>query len=124
MSKTIPIFNVINWDFNHDCLEYYNIFPHLVKSWKEELERGFFIYSNREDKTKVPETFDEFKYFIWSCSKHQFWSRCEYEVIVTGWPVQKKQVKIDVFDQICANIDVITRLFMEYIKDCNSETQN
>lgn len=112
----MPTFKVVNWDFNHDTVEYYDVFPYFVNCWKEEIERGFFIFSNQKDKGKKPETFDDFKYFIWSSAKHRFWSRCEYEVIVTGWPVQKNKVKIDVFDQIDANLDVITNLFIDYIK--------
>jgi len=67
------------------------------------------------DDTKMPETFDEFKSFILSRSLYNFWARCEYEVIITGWPQQKRERKIDVYDQIKHNIDVVTKVFMDNV---------
>lgn len=116
MKRKIPPYKVILWDVNRDNVEYYDIMPYLVECWKEEKKRKHKIWNrDSEDNTKMPETFDEFKKFVLGESQYRFWSRCEYEIIVTGWPIQKHEEKIDAFDQIEANIDVLTKHFMEYI---------
>ena len=66
-------------------------------------------------KKNKPKTFDEIKEFIINESRYRFWSRCEYEVIITGWPKQKREVKIDIFNQIMENIDVITTHFISHL---------
>lgn len=148
MKKIAPSFKVINWDFNSDNIEYYNIMPYIIDCWKEDKKKKHKIWAiwfNNEiddedirlghskglmpnkaieknlskkskiDDTKMPQTFEEFKFFIDKYCFNRFWSRCEYEVIVTGWPVQKNEVKIDIYDQISNNIDIITESFMNYI---------
>lgn len=102
MKRNIRPYKVINWNFNQDNIEYYDIMPFLISSYKK-IKKG------------KPKTFDEIKEFIISETRCQFWSRCEYEVIVTGWPKQKKEIKIDIFDQIKENIDVITTHFMSHL---------
>ena len=101
MKRNIKPYKVISWDFNHDDIEYYDIMPFLIDSYKK-------IKKNK------PKTFDEIKEFIINESRYRFWSRCEYEVIITGWPKQNREVKIDIFDQIMNNIDVITTHFMSH----------
>lgn len=101
MKRNIKPYKVISWDFNSDNIEYYDIMPFLIDSYKK-------IKKNK------PKTFDEIKEFITNESRYRFWSRCEYEVIITGWPKQKREVKIDIFDQIIKNIDVITTHFMSH----------
>lgn len=128
MKKTIPPYNVINWNFNSDDIEVYDIMPYLVSCWKEEKKRKHKIWNyvfdhelkanpnmKKPDDTVMPQTFEEFKMFILREARHQYWARCEYEVIVTGWPQQKNDKKIDIFYQIEKNIDVITKHFMDYI---------
>ena len=58
-------------------------------------------------------TFEELKEFIDSTAKYRYWSRCEYEVIVTGWPVSRDKHKLDVYEQIEMNLDNITQLMLE-----------
>ena len=65
-------FNVINYDINSRKFEFYNIIPYLTK-----------CYNKSKNK---PKTFDEFKEFIKSESMYQWWSRCEYEIILSPWP--------------------------------------
>ena len=102
MKRNIKPYKVISWDFNSDNIDYYDIMPFLIDSYKK-------IKKNK------PKTFDEIKEFIINESRYRFWSRCEYEVIITGWPKQKREVKIDIFNQIMENIDVITTHFISYL---------
>jgi hypothetical protein len=44
-----------------------------------------------------------------------FWSKCEYEVIVTGWPDTKTEKKIDIYQQLDANWDIFKNTVFEAI---------
>lgn len=44
-----------------------------------------------------------------------FWAKCEYEVVVTGWPNTDIEKKIDVYLQLAANWDVFKQLVFEAI---------
>ena len=46
---------------------------------------------------------------------YQFWARCEYEVILVDWPGQKVEKKIDVWNQIEMNLDIVTKIVMDSI---------
>jgi len=148
MKKIIPPYYCINWDANHNKIEYYDIMPYLVDCWKEERKHKHKHWNNEDNKgvdnTRMPETFEEFKQFVLGNSFYRFWSRCEYEVIVSAWPPHPRRDesgnikmfnydvyfpekyivstidfyddKLDIYQQIKANIDVITKHFMDYIK--------
>lgn len=113
MKKKIEPYYVLSWDFNHKNVEYYNIMTYLVDVFEEERQRKFRVFHPNGE----PKTFEEFKEFILHSCRYQFWSRCEYEIVVSGFPPQDKDVKIDIYDQIEHNIDVITKHFMSQI--CN-----
>ena len=97
------IFNVLIWNFNTQTIEEYNVIPYFVREWKEE-----------KDKSKF-KSFDDIKEFVRSKSLYQFWSRCEYEIIVKGWPVTKREIKLDVHEQIMMNLDLVTQVFINTI---------
>jgi len=44
---------------------------------------------------------------------YYFWAKCEYEVIVTGWPDTKTEKKIDIYQQLDANWDIFKTLVFE-----------
>ena len=117
----IPAFYTLTWDMNRAEVENYDIMPYLVSAWKEDKARKHKIwFKSSDDDTKEPTTVEEWKKAILAASRYQFWARCEYEIIVSEWPTEKHRVKLDVFDQINANIDVITKLFMEYVSSKKS----
>lgn len=89
-------FNVLLWNFNTDSLQYYDVLPYLRECYKKA--------------KKKPKTVEELKEFIKNESIYRYWSRCEYEMILTGWPPQKKDHKLDVHEQIMMNIDIVTNL--------------
>lgn len=92
-------FNVLLWDFNTDSLVTYDVLPYFRQCYDES--------------EKKPTTLEEFKKFIERKSQYQFWARCEYEMICHGWPVQKKEHKLDVHEQVMMNIDIIAKLLYE-----------
>ena len=94
-------YNVIYYNINSRKCEPYDIFPYLVNQ-----------YNSLEYK---PNTFEEFKEFIRKKSMYMWWSRCEYEIILTDWPCKKDEEKWDIYKQIEMNLDVITKLFMQHV---------
>ena len=132
-------FNVINYNFNTKKFEAYDVIPYLVRAYKKQVEKNK-EYPNAE-YWKVPETFKQFKEFVHKESQYQFWSRCEYEIVLGPWPYVlspsesydkskendveawkehwKKHLdscyKWDVYDQIMMNLDIVTKLLMESI---------
>ena len=103
MKRIIKPFNVINFDINSSKFEAYNVMPYLVSCYK------------KEKKNKRPVTFDEFKEFIKSKSMYMYWSRCEYEIILSDWSSNNHSKKIDIYWQIMNNIDVVTNILMENV---------
>lgn len=97
-------FNVIIFDYNRGIFKPYNIIPYLLEQ-----------YNEAEIK---PSTFEEFKNFIFAKSAYQWWARCEYEIILSDFPNQKKFEKWDIHRQVKMNIDVITELL---INICNCQ---
>lgn len=118
-------FNVLTWDFNTDKLKHYNIIPYFIERYKERVERSedetikYNIDNYPEYKTRfdIPQTIDEFKKFVEDESMYMFWSRCEWEMIIHGWPLKREEYKIDVHEQIMMNIDVIVDILYKEINN-------
>lgn len=91
-------FNVIRWDINRNTIVPYDVLPYFRKE-----------YNKCEDK---PITKEQWESFIISKGKYQFWSRCEYEIIISPWPRQDKKLKIDVWSQIEINLPIIVDILM------------
>lgn len=108
-------FNVLTWDVNSDSLRIYDVMPYLRECYaKRSSRRSFGIdkYGGR------PKTRSEFLDFVDMESMYMFWSRCQWEMICHGWPVRKNDYKLDVYEQIKMNIDIIVDiLYEEYGKD-------
>lgn len=103
--KQLKPYYVINWDFNKDTLEHYDIIPYLAECY----------YADKKSRSKNaihPKTFDEFKEFILNKSSYMYWSRCQYEVLVSDWPKKANIYKLDIYEQIEMNIDIITTHFI------------
>lgn len=112
--KNMKQFNVINYNFNAQKFESYDVIPYLINAYKDIVKKH---HNNPNDEYwKVPQTFDEFKEFVKKESQYQFWSRCEYEIILVDWPCQKHEEKWDVYDQIMMNLDIVTKLLMEVLE--------
>lgn len=100
-------FNVILWDINRDELTTYDVLPYFRDEYK---------VTKKKDR---PNTVNEWKEFIRQKGMYMFWSRCQYEIIISPWPPQKKDVsvKVDIWQQIKMNLDLIVELLMkEYNK--------
>lgn len=96
-------FYVIIYDPNRKVFAPYDIIPYLEKCYYEEKDR--------------PSTLEEFKIFIKRHSTYQWWSRCEYEIILSDWPNKSQEKKIDVHFQVLMNLDVIAEILMNSVND-------
>lgn len=95
-------FNVIIWDVNRKKFIPYNIIPYLVKVYNEAIYK--------------PKTFEEFVDFVDREAMYQWWSRCEYEIILKDWPCFTTETKVDIYWQIKMNIGLIAELLIESVK--------
>jgi hypothetical protein len=101
--------NVYVFDVNRSIMKNYNIFTH----------RGFVKYLCEIYQKEALSAVD-FQEEVRRELQYHFWSKCEYEIILTEWPPHEdlsKDVreKIDVYDQIMLNIDrFIEWLYADY----------
>ena len=103
----------------------FDIMPYLLGSWGEFMEKAKELEDvyDPDDYWKIPETREDIKRWIDRELKYQFWSRCEYEIILSEWPNPKNNPgkKIDVYEQCAMNIEVITDIFIYNIGSGQAE---
>ena len=94
-------------DVNNKKIIKYNIFNHY--SFCQDLK----------DIIKKIKNKDEFSEKVKRSTIYYFWSKCEYEILITTWLERKdfKDKKIDVYDQLELNWD----RFIDYIWDNKKE---
>lgn len=100
--------NVYVENFNGRKIEKHNVFNHW--SLMEDLRKD-------AKKLHVRERPEEKEWFLERLRRHiqyYYWSKCEWEIIITSWPPDKmnfKDEKVDVYDQVMLNWDK----FSEYV---------
>ena len=97
-------FNVITFDINSRKMVPYDVIEPLVRIYKKLTPK------------KRPKSEKEFKEFIKSECMYYWWSKCEWEIIICGWPFQDVQEKWDVYKQIMMNFDLIIDTLKEELK--------
>ena len=87
--------------FNRKEIMFMNVFEH--GGFKAELLELLSEHKNKSD----------FEIALRDVLRYYFWSKCEYEVVVSCWPPNEKgpRVKIDVYEQLMSNYYV----FIDYI---------
>lgn len=93
--------NVYHYNINKNEIEVFNIFEH--GSFMESLRKTCMECKSKDmlaDKIK-----SELRYY--------FWSKCQWEIIISPWVGRKEpcDIKIDVFDQVMMNFDI----FVDYV---------
>lgn len=93
-------------DFNVDKIVKYNIleYDYLIDSLKKAIKK--------KEITK----YDELKEFVKRILMAQFWSRTEYEILVSGLHTRVEPQKIDVWYQIEMNLDNLLWYLIEKLK--------
>lgn len=102
MKKNIRPFNVIVED--NGQFKPYDVMLTLVNDYKE---RSMI-------RTK-PTSRKECRKFVEDMALYHWWGRCEYEMILMDFSVKRHEKKIDIYEQVMMNIDVVTDLFIENI---------
>ena len=103
--KNNLVWNVYNQNFNAREIEVINLFD------KFDIDDFIKLFKKRY-KNKEQQTFENFKSELKNQLMYRFWSRCEWEVIITAWPPDDKvSIKVDVYGQIMNNFDV----FCDYV---------
>ena len=87
-------------DFNGRRIGGYDIGGH--HSFAEDVRKAY-----RKHRTD----FDAFSSTVGASLMYWFWSKCEWEVIVSAWPPTDRVParKVDVFEQVMLNWDVFVR---------------
>lgn len=101
--------NVFIEDFNRREIRVFNIFNH--DGFKKDCDKAW------EDNCNDSENgFSNFSKNVRNSLLFYFWSKCEYEVLLFGFPYNDKfkAKKIDVFEQVTINWDQ----FINYLWAC------
>lgn len=92
-------------DSNTQKIIKWNVFNH--GSFKNEVDKLL------KDKVTKEDLIDKLKRQL----MYYFWSKCEYEIILSPWTGRADDIKIDVYDQIMMNFD----RFVDYCWSFKSE---
>ena len=139
-----PTFKVLIDDFNKNEILFENWFEFgqwtTIKKELSALIKKFRKLENLDFKKSQREVKEFFQKYIWSeefkkCKSlkelieysietrldrlcmYYFWSKCEYEVIVSAWPPREgSEEKIDIYDQLKANWDIFKELVFKELK--------
>lgn len=92
------VWNVYIENINKRQIEIYNIFEH-AGFYKSLIE----IVNNYTDK-------DDFIEQLKHILLYYYWSKCEWEIIISDWPPSDRfnDKKVDVYEQVSLNWDVFT----------------
>ena len=112
--KKLPEWNVYIGNFNSSEIECYNIFTHgrffedvckIISKYNEANSEGIVNTIQSTDEWLSEEIRSSLMYY--------FWSKCEWEVVITDWPRGEVEKKIDVYQQVRLNWS----RFIRYIKE-------
>lgn len=104
---------VLNYDFNSRKIKPFNIFDNcLVNEHTEKLVKKYLRSPKKFSVKRNGNTLTGFEAFcdeLRSIIMWQEWSRCEYEIFVSGWSNGENPKKIDCYQQALPNIEMISR---------------
>lgn len=148
MTKKLPVFNVLVYDFNRNEISYQNFFhigswaaikqklmlvrrqlinasnyskyneDQIVKNIKKVLDKYNVDYSKLTKQFKQHAyrdiAFEAYEQILDRECMYHYWSKCEWEVIVSAWPPRDgSDKKIDVYSQLKANWDLFKNIVIE-----------
>lgn len=94
-------FNVLYWNFNDSQPSTYDVLPYFRREYEEA------------KPTLRPKSKEEWENFVRGRGTYMYWARAEYEVIILQWPPTDKSYKLDIWQQIEANLDLIVEILMQ-----------
>ena len=103
-----PAWNVLYGDFNGRNIRTFNVYNHY--SFANDIQKLTKKYKDNKEAFA-----DELKKSL----MYFFWSKCEWEVIVSHWPPKEDfhDAKIDVYDQVMMNWDIFLDYTWEHRKE-------
>jgi hypothetical protein len=112
-------FNVLTFDFNGRGVKFYDVMPYFRSEWQDKKNRKVY-YKLTEDPVVVTDK-KTLKDWVIDKSRYMFWSRCEWECLIAPWPYREETLikdlkKIDVHEQLMANIDILVDMLAEEFK--------
>jgi hypothetical protein len=108
MKKNITPFYCIIEDFNAQKFGPYDVMPYFMRTWE-------YDKSHKHLRERLPKSYAELRNWIEGKSRYMYWARCEYEIVLHGWPDTDTHEKWDIHQQIMMNIDLLVRIFAENI---------
>lgn len=109
--KHLVTWNVFLYDFNQKTIKSYNVFQHAL--FLNETVKAFL-------ETDSQEAFNE---ELRKVVHYYFWAKCEYEVLISGWPPtenKEEETKVDVCTQLELNwnlfVDIVYKALSSFIK--------
>lgn len=139
-----PVFKVLFEEFNKNEIQFQNWFDFgqwsVIKKELTTLKKQMSKFEKDDFKKIQPEIKQFFEKHVWSveykkCKSldelieysleerldkmcmYYFWSKCEYEVIVSAWPPRDgSEEKIDIYAQLRANWDIFKELVFRELK--------
>lgn len=85
----------------------YDVMPYFINEYKEAKKKKG---TPTKDSTK-----EEWSKWVQGKATYMYWSRCQYEIILKDWPCMKVDKKIDVYDQLVMNWDLVLERFFKNI---------
>lgn len=95
--------NVYYHDFNRKEINVFNVFNHW--SFHEDCKK------NAKKNSKDYEAFCE---QLRKDAMYRFWSKCEYEILLTPWVGRAETLKIDIYDQLRLNWEQFCKYTWEH----------
>ena len=111
-------------EYNNGEMVSFDVMPSLYNSILNSngtiSKRSFRIYDDKKKEYKQISTKNELRKFIRNHFLYHYWGKCEWEFIASDWPPTNRpnrDKKVDVYHQLEPNIDLITDIVWEQIKD-------
>ena len=117
----MPVWNVLYGDWNGREIKFRNVFDHWrlvhdIAKMSKRLSRDKELTEEEKKRAFAEELRRDMMYY--------YWSKCEWEVIVSAWPPRENmEAKIDVWDQVKANWDIFLDYTWEHRKDIEKEVR-
>ena len=120
-----PQFFALYKDFNSGKMKTFDVlkcvFNSILTTNGEIRKKDFYILDDDHWERVEVRTKEQCKKFIDQTFRYHFWAKCEWEFIALDWPYRNtindsRPVKIDVYDQLEPNLQVITELVWNYIE--------
>lgn len=109
--KNPPKFYAFYHSFNGDELKPYNIITEsLIKDMVKNVGKKY--YDLDTSKYDVLDSKKKFMRLLEHELMYRYWSKCEWEFICSNWTGKDFEQKVDVYDQLKPNLEVIADLLI------------